>query len=129
MIEQARSHVSQREQFGRLVGTFQAVRHKLVEAHVATTAAESCTATAWESTHLVLAAATAKVVTGKAVAVACAHTQQLLAGLGFTADHPFHRFMKRVLVLERMFGSSTELASELGCRLLEGGVAPRLVEL
>ena len=52
MIEQARSHVSQREQFGRLVGTFQAVRHKLVEAHVATTAAESCTATAWESTRL-----------------------------------------------------------------------------
>ncbi len=36
MIEQARSHVSERVQFGRLVGTFQAVRHKLVDAHVAT---------------------------------------------------------------------------------------------
>ena len=42
MIEQARSHVSERVQFGRLVGTFQAVRHKLVEAHVATTAADCC---------------------------------------------------------------------------------------
>jgi len=129
MIEQARSHVSEREQFGRLVGTFQAVRHKLVEAHVATTAAESCTATAWESADLDLAAATAKVVTGKAVAVTSAHTQQLLAGLGFTAVHPFHRFMKRVLVLERLLGGSAELASELGRRLLECGEAPRLVEL
>jgi hypothetical protein len=129
MIELARSHVSEREQFGRLVGTFQAVRHKLVEAHVAATAADSCTETAWESADLPLASATAKLATGKAVAVVSAHTQQLLAGLGFTAEHPFHRFMKRVLVLERLLGSSTELASELGGQLLERGEAPRLVEL
>ena len=69
MIEQARSHVSERAQFGRLVGTFQAVRHKLVEAHVATTAADCMTSSAWESDDLALAAATAKVVTGKAVGV------------------------------------------------------------
>lgn len=129
MIEQARSHVSEREQFGRLVGTFQAVRHKLVEAYVATIAAEASTATAWESTDLPLAAATAKVVTGKAVAITSAHIQQLLAGLGFTAEHPFHQFMKRVLVLERMLGGSAEVASELGRWLLEHGEAPRLVEL
>jgi len=129
MIEQARAHVSEREQFGRLVGTFQAVRHKLVEAHVATTAAECCTATAWESADLSLAATTAKVVTGNAVTVTAAHTQQLLAGLGFTAEHPYHRFMKRALVLDRMLGSATELAPELGRRLLVRGHAPRLVEL
>ena len=110
MIEQARSHVSERVQFGRLVGTFQAVRHKLVEAHVATTAADCATTTAWESDDLPLAAATAKVVTGKAVGVTAANTQQLLAGVGFTAEHPFHRFMKRAVVLERMLGSGAELA-------------------
>ena len=82
MIEQARSHVSERAQFGRLIGTFQAVRHKLVEAHVATTAADAMTSSAWESDDLPLAAATAKVVTGKAVEVTAAHTQQLLAGVG-----------------------------------------------
>src|SRR3984885_3174288 len=64
MIELARSHVSERVQFGRLVGTFQAVRHKLAEAHVATTAADCVTSTAWESKDLGLAALTAKVVTG-----------------------------------------------------------------
>jgi Acyl-CoA dehydrogenase, C-terminal domain len=129
MIEQARSHVSERVQFGRLVGTFQAVRHKLVEAHVATTAADYAASTAWESDDLDLAALTAKVVTGKAVGVTAANTQQLLAGLGFTAEHPFHRFMKRAIVLERMLGSGNELASELGRRLVERGEAPRLVQL
>jgi len=129
MIEQARSHVSERAQFGRLVGTFQAVRHKLVEAHVATTAAACSTTTAWESDDLPLAAATAKVVTGQAVGVTAANTQQLLAGVGFTAEHPFHRFMKRAVVLERMLGSGAELAPELGRRLVERGEAPRLVQL
>ena len=129
MIEQARSHVSGRAQFGRLVGTFQAVRHKLVEAHVATTAADCATTSAWESADLPLAAATAKVVTGKAVGVTAAHTQQLLAGIGFTAAHPYHRFMKRTVVLERMLGSGAELAPEVGRRLIDRGEAPRLVQL
>ena len=110
MIEQARSHVSEREQFGRAVGTFQAVRHKLVEAYVATVAADCSITTAWESDDLPLAAATAKVVTGKAVEVTAANTQQLLAGVGFTAAHPFHEFMKRSVVLERILGSGTEIA-------------------
>jgi hypothetical protein len=129
MIEQARAHVSERAQFGRLVGTFQAVRHKLVEAHVATTAADCATATAWESEDFPLAAATAKVVTGKAVGMTAAHTQQLLAGVGFTAEHPFHRFMKRAVVLERMLGSGAEVAPEVGRRLVDRGEAPRLVQL
>ena len=129
MIEQARAHVSERAQFGRLVGTFQAVRHKLVEAHVATTAADCMTSSAWESDDLPLAAATAKVVTGKAVGVTAAHTQQLLAGIGFTAAHPYHRFMKRAVVLERMLGSGIELAPLVGQRLIEQGSSPRLVQL
>jgi acyl-CoA dehydrogenase-like protein len=129
MIEQARAHVSERAQFGRKVGTFQAVRHKLVEAHVATIAAACTTSTAWESDDLPLAAATAKVVTGKAVRVTAAHTQQLLAGIGFTAAHPYHLFMKRAVVLERMLGSGTELAPLVGQQLIERGAAPRLVQL
>jgi hypothetical protein len=129
MIELARSHVSERVQFDRFVGTFQAVRHKLAEAHVATTAAECSAITAWEADDQLLAAATAKLIAGRAVSVAAAHTQQLLAGIGFTAEHPYHRFMKRTLVLERMLGSAHELAPEVGRRLIERAEAPRLVQL
>ena len=129
MIEQARSHVSERTQFGRRVGTFQAVRHKLVEAYVATVAADCSVTTAWESEDFPLAAATAKVVTGKAVEVTAANTQQLLAGIGFTAEHPYHEFMKRAVVLERILGSRTEVSAVVGRRLIERGEAPRLVQL
>jgi hypothetical protein len=129
MIELARSHVSDRVQFGRFVGTFQAVRHKLAEAHVATMAAECSAITAWEADDRLLAAATAKLITGRAVSVTAAHTQQLLAGIGFTAEHPYHRFMKRTVVLERMLGSAHQLAPEVGRRLIERAEAPRLVEL
>jgi alkylation response protein AidB-like acyl-CoA dehydrogenase len=129
MIEQARSHVSERTQFGRRVGSFQAVRHKLVEAYVATVAAECSATTAWESKDFSLAAATAKVVTGKAVEVTAANTQQLLAGIGFTAEHPYHEFMKRAVVLERILGSGNEVSAELGRRLIERNEAPRLVQL
>jgi alkylation response protein AidB-like acyl-CoA dehydrogenase len=129
MIGFAQQHIAGRTQFGRLVGTFQAVRHKLVEAFVAATAAEGCATAAWESDDRSLAAATAKVVVGKAVLVAAANTQQLLAGIGFTAEHPFHRFMKRSLVLERLFGSATDLAPYVGRQLIERSATPRLVEL
>jgi alkylation response protein AidB-like acyl-CoA dehydrogenase len=129
MVELAQAHVSERAQFGRLVGTFQAVRHKLVEAYVAATAAGCSAEAAWEADDLPLAAATAKVVAGQAVAVAAAHTQQLLAGIGFTSDYPYHHFMKRAVVLERVLGSGTELAPNLGHLLMERGEAPRLVEL
>jgi hypothetical protein len=128
-IEMARSHVTERSQFGRLVGTFQAVRHKLVEAYVAATAADCATFAAWEADQLPLAAMTAKVVGSKAVTVGVANTQQLLAGIGFTAEHPYHRFMKRVTVLDRVLGSGSDLAPLLGGRLIAAASAPRLFEL
>jgi Acyl-CoA dehydrogenase, C-terminal domain len=129
MIEQARAHVSERAQFGRWVGTFQAVRHKLVEAYVAAVAADCSVTMAWGSEDFLLAAATAKVVTSKAVQVTTANTQQLLAGIGFTAEHPFHEFMKRAVVLERILGSGTEVSAVMGRQLIEQGDAPRLVQL
>jgi hypothetical protein len=128
-IEMARSHVTARSQFGRLVGTFQAVRHKLAEAYVATTAADCAASAAWEADQLPLAAMTAKVVGSKAVTVGVANTQQLLAGIGFTAEHPYHRYMKRVTVLDRVLGSGSDLAPLLGRQLIAAASAPRLFEL
>jgi alkylation response protein AidB-like acyl-CoA dehydrogenase len=72
---------------------------------------------------------TAKVVGGKAVSVAMANTQQLLAGIGFTAEHPYHRYMKRVTALERVLGSGSDLAPLLGGELIAAASAPRLFEL
>jgi hypothetical protein len=132
MLELAVEHARQRRQFGVPIGSFQAVRHKLAETYVAVTAASAAADACWEVAdprEAWLAALTAKIVASQSVGLTISHTQQVLAGMGFTAEHPFHRFMKRALVLDRVLGSAIELAPIVGRELVRLGAAPRLVEL
>jgi hypothetical protein len=129
MLELARGHAMERRQFGRPVAAFQAVRHRLAEAHVALSGAEATADAVWESNDDPLASMIGKLVCGRAALAVSAHSQQVLAGIGFTAEHPFHRFMKRAVVLDRLLGSADELAVLAGGDLMARGRAPRLVEL
>ena len=47
------------------------------------------------------------------------HCQQVLAGIGFTAEHPFHRHFRRAVVLDQLLGGSA-LTRSLGADLLAG---------
>ncbi len=129
MFELARDHAAERVQFGRPVGTFQALRHKLADAFVAVEALDAAAAAAWDADDPFLAAATAKVVASKSVGIVAANSQQVLAGVGFTAEHPFHPHLKRAVVLDRILGGGPRLAAEVGRRVVGHGEAPRLVEL
>jgi alkylation response protein AidB-like acyl-CoA dehydrogenase len=55
--------------------------------------------------------------------------QQVLGGMGFTWEHPFHRHLRRALLLDSLLGSTTQLQHELGRSLLAGGQVPRLASL
>jgi hypothetical protein len=129
MLDLALAHARERSQFGRPIGTFQVVRHKLADVHVALAGADAAANAAWDSTDPGLASATAKLVTSRACEVTTKHTQQVLAGIGFTAEHPYHRLMKRAVVLDRLLGNAADLAPIVGGRLATAGSAPRLVEL
>jgi alkylation response protein AidB-like acyl-CoA dehydrogenase len=129
MLELARVHALERTQFGQPVGTFQAVRHKLAEALVVTISAESAAAAAWEADDFELAAATAKLVASNSVALVARHTQQVLAGIGFTAEHPFQLRLKRATALDRVLGSEAELAPWVGGQLAGRSSIPRLISL
>jgi hypothetical protein len=128
VLELARTHVVDREQFGRPVASFQAVRHKLAESLVAIEAAAAAAEVAVEQAEP-LTTALAKSLAGRAARTTTTHAQQVLAGIGFTTEHPFHRYLKRVLVLDTLFGSTRTLTAEIGRALLARGGAPRLVEL
>jgi hypothetical protein len=128
MLEQARVHALQRVQFGRAIAGFQAVRHRLADALVSIEAATSVAAD-YVAEGDPLLAAVAKSLAGRAARTTAVHAQQVLAGIGFTTDHPFHLTMKRSLVLDTLFGSSRTLPAEIGAALLAAGHAPRLVEL
>jgi alkylation response protein AidB-like acyl-CoA dehydrogenase len=128
MLGLARDHAVDRVQFGRPISSFQAVRHKLAEALVQIEGAAAVTGE-WTPGADPLLAALAKSLAGQAARTTAAHAQQVLAGIGFTADHPFHRWLKRTVVLDVLLGSSATLPAEIGAELLARGDAPRLVEL
>jgi hypothetical protein len=128
MLSLACSHATEREQFGRTIGSYQAVKHKLAETVVALRAAEAAAAGAAEfaDSH---SSVLSKLLANEAAAVAAKHCQQVLAGMGFTWEHPFHRYLKRNLGLQQVLGTTRELRAEVGRWLLEEHAAPRLLEL
>jgi hypothetical protein len=129
MIELAVDHARSRVQFGKPIGSFQAVRNRLADAHVARECAAAALAAAWDADDAFLAGLLAKSLAGRAARIAATHCQQVLAGIGFTAEHPFHRFLSRALVLDSVLGSATELPEVIGARLISAGTIPRLVDL
>ena len=128
MLDLARTHALQREQFGRPIARFQAVRHRLAEALVAVEALEA-TLTAARDDPGPETAALAKAVAGRTSRTVSRHAQQVLAGIGFTAEHRFHRYLKRTMVLEGLFGSADQIVLDVGRRLLATRHVPTLIEL
>ncbi|GAB2960968.1 acyl-CoA dehydrogenase family protein [Streptomyces pseudoechinosporeus] len=125
MLSLARTHALDRVQFGRPLASFQAVRHRLAETLVALEGAEATLAVAADPLGSLLAKAAA----GRAALTAARHCQQVLGGIGFTAEHPLHRHVRRALVLDGLLGSARELTREAGAVLRAEGSAPRLVQL
>ena len=128
MLSLARQHALDRSQFGRPVASFQAIRHRLAETLVAIEGAEA-TLVAAAAEPDDLSFLLAKAAAGQAALTAARHCQQVLGGIGFTAEHELHRHVKRALVLDAVLGSSRELTREAGKALRARGFAPRLTQL
>jgi hypothetical protein len=131
MLTLAREHALEREQFGRPVARFQAVRHRLAEALVAVEALDAALGAAADDDNpeSVQLARLAKIVAGRTARTVAAHCQQVLAGIGFTTDHAFHRYLKRTMLLDGLFGSSDRLVRAVGRDLVTTKSVPTLVEL
>lgn len=128
MLNLARRHAQDRVQFGRPIAGFQAVRHRLAETLVAIEGAEATLGLpGTESADLT--AMLAKAAAGKAALTAARHCQQVLAGIGFTAEHDLHIHVKRAMVLDGLLGNSKELTRKAGAGLRARGSVPRLAHL
>jgi Acyl-CoA dehydrogenase, C-terminal domain len=128
MLSLARTHAVERMQFGRPIARFQAVQHRLAEALVAVEALEATLTAAWDEPGPTTAAL-AKASAGRTARIVATHCQQVLAGVGFTTDHPFHRFLKRALALEGLFGSADDIVVGIGRQLMAERTVPTLIEL
>lgn len=123
MLELARTHALERIQFGVPISSFQAVRHRLAEALIAVEAAQASCDGAW-SDGTPFTAMVAKATAGRSAHLVARHSQQVLAGVGFTAEHPFHSYLKRSLVFDQFLGDSQTLTRDAGVALQEAGALP-----
>jgi Acyl-CoA dehydrogenase, C-terminal domain len=130
MLSLARQHAIDRVQFGRHISSFQAIRHRLAETLVAIEGAEAALHVAVQcDDDDGLASLLGKAAAGQAALTAARHCQQVLGGIGFTAEHQLHRHVKRSLILDGLLGNTRELTREAGKALVAKGFAPRLAEL
>lgn len=110
LVETTVDYVKGREQFGRPIGSFQAVKHRLAEAHLLVQTAHPAV---WSAAHLVathseeahMAASVAKVSASQAEASANEHALQSHGGIGFTWEHDLHMWLKRGKALEQAYRS------------------------
>ncbi|OKH69739.1 acyl-CoA dehydrogenase [Mycobacterium sp. SWH-M5] len=128
MLALARQHALDRVQFGAPIATFQAVRHRLAETLVAIEGAEA-TLSQPNADNVDLTSLLAKAAAGKAALTAAKHCQQVLGGIGFTAEHELHTHVERVLVLDGLLGNARELTRKAGSGMRARGTAPRLAQL
>lgn len=110
----------EREQFGRVIGSFQAVKHLLADMAVRAEMALTAVEVAGAAVDQLGAADGRASVAGAAIVASGAARRnghdsvQIHGGLGYTWEVGAHLFLKRALVLEQQFASSADLALELG---------------
>jgi alkylation response protein AidB-like acyl-CoA dehydrogenase len=121
-VEMAAGYAGVREQFGRPIGSFQAVKHlcadMLTEAEAARSAAYyGLWALAADGEDVPLAASVAKVYCSAAYAKIAGDLIQVHGGIGFTWEHPAHLYFKRAKACEAMFGTPGYHRDLLAARL------------
>jgi alkylation response protein AidB-like acyl-CoA dehydrogenase len=110
VLEAAVEYAKVREQFGRPIGTYQAIKHKcadmLLEVESSTSAAY---AAGWAidegSDEVGVLASLAKAYCSEAYHHCAAENIQVHGGIGFTWEHPAHLYFKRATSTETLLGS------------------------
>ena len=125
-LEYAVEHASTREQFGRKIGTYQAVAHPLATTYLELELARSLALwAAWciavGDAQADVAAAAAKSQCAEAGVAACERAIQAHGGIGFTWEHLLHRLYKRTLWIQSWDASGSDLRAEIASTLLDQG--------
>ena len=124
-LDLAVAHAKQREQFGRPIGSFQALKHMMADMfarqELARGAVYSAAAhvAAPEVGDVARAVSSARLVAHAAAEKNARASIQIHGGMGYTWEVPVHYHLKRVWVLESRFGSSSEHAEAVARRVAE----------
>ncbi|GLW05282.1 putative acyl-CoA dehydrogenase FadE [Microtetraspora sp. NBRC 13810] len=130
-VRAAADYAKVREQFGRPIGQFQGIKHKLSRMLVAL---EQARATVWDATtaegdELAYAAAIAGVMAPDAAVQCAKDAVQTFGGIGYTFEHDVHLYYRRALTLRSLLGSSAEWSSAVAELALNGVSREMEIEL
>jgi alkylation response protein AidB-like acyl-CoA dehydrogenase len=123
-LELGVEYVSTREQFGKKIGTYQAVSHPLADTYVETELARSLAYwAAWcvaeEDEQAPVAAASAKAFCAGTAVAACERSIQVHGGIGFTWEHLLHRYYKRAQWIDAFGGNAAKQREVVAAALLD----------
>ncbi|MFD0211483.1 acyl-CoA dehydrogenase family protein [Streptomyces hirsutus] len=121
-LELTVAYARERVQFGRSIGSFQAVKHRLADAYVLVESARSAAlgaafAADEDPAALERAAAVAKSVCSEAFSAVAGETIQLHGGIGITWEHDAHRYFKRAHGAGELFGAPAAHRARLAAGL------------
>jgi alkylation response protein AidB-like acyl-CoA dehydrogenase len=105
------AYAREREQFGRPIGSFQAIKHKAADMLVALERARAlgrfaALCVAEDDDRRALAVAMAKAAAGDVAARVGRETIQVHGGIGFTWEHDAHLYVRRLLADDALFGTA-----------------------
>jgi alkylation response protein AidB-like acyl-CoA dehydrogenase len=128
LIELAVGYASQRKQFGRPIGSFQAVKHLLANAKVRLEYARPLVyRAAWSvarnDPRRALHTAMAKAEAGEAAALAARSALQVHGAIGYTWEQDLHLWMRRAWSLDLAWGSRAFHRARIGAAVLAPGAA------
>jgi alkylation response protein AidB-like acyl-CoA dehydrogenase len=108
-LEMAVEYAKTRQQFGRPIGSFQAVKHRCADMLVRVESARSAAyyaawAAAEDTDELPVVASLAKAYCSEAYFFAAAENIQVHGGIGFTWEHDAHLYFKRAKASELLLG-------------------------
>ncbi|MEW9547825.1 acyl-CoA dehydrogenase family protein [Nonomuraea sp. NPDC050783] len=116
-LEMAVEHARTRVQFGRPIGAFQAIKHKLADVLLLVESARSAARAAGADG---VAAAVAGSYCTEAYLVAAGENIQVHGGIGITWEHPAHRYLKRATSDAQLFGPPEAHRARLAATVFGG---------
>jgi alkylation response protein AidB-like acyl-CoA dehydrogenase len=124
-LELTVAYTKVRVQFGRAIGSFQALQHRMAGLHVLVESARSLSyaaadAAAEGAADLGLHAAAAKVYCSEALARVAGEMIQLHGAIGITWEHDAHRYLKRAHGAAQLFGRPSEHAARVAAAVIDG---------
>ena len=118
------AYAKQREQFGRPIGSFQALKHILATMAQLSLSLDAVSEAAvadggtQDGAELELTALAAKAAAAQSARQVCEDGLQVHGGIGFTTEYDLHWFLRRALALRSWYGDERELAGLIGARRL-----------